>query len=187
MTSESLTLRDEWVEATMVRLHRRARQLLGQFADVRRWEESGDLLQETYLRILKLLRHMPCASELDFLRLSSRNMRWALLDAARRQRSKYGFAANHQSLHGADPAMLALSPYRESVANLEKWSNFQRAIRRLPPPQRDVFELKWYHELTYVRIGELLGFSERMARIHWAKAQTMLHDAVRGQLPDHED
>ncbi len=59
-----------------------------------------------------------------------------------------------------------------------------RTTERLPAEEREVFDLLWYQELSQAEAAALLGVSERTIKRRWQSARIMLHDALKGEIPE---
>lgn len=57
-----------------------------------------------------------------------------------------------------------------------------RTIERLPARCREVFELRWYHQLSYAEIAELLDISVKTVETHVTTALKALRTRVRELL-----
>src|SRR5262245_32883266 len=100
---------DELLRAFAPRLEELARRLLRRFPAVARWEQTGDVLQNARLRLLRALPQSPPASVAGFLGLAAEQLRRELLDLARRHRGPRGLGGNHASwpAGAAEPAEAA--------------------------------------------------------------------------------
>src|SRR5262249_15113469 len=67
---------------------------------------------------------------------------------------------------GDEPSDSAQDP-----AGLACWSEFHERVEQLPPPQREVFELRYYHGLTNRQIADLLGLAEKPVSRLWLAAR----------------
>lgn len=175
--------KNQWIEDAYRQLQVHARRLLRRNSDIHRWEDTGDLLQDTFLRVLKMLEQIECESQIDFIRLAYRHMRWALTDLARKHRGKGGFAGNYDSLHGVSADHVMPSPSTESPASIVEWGEFHQAADSLPAPLRDVFDLRYYGGKSHVETSELLAVSEKTVRKRWREAIEVICDAMEGQPP----
>jgi RNA polymerase sigma-70 factor (ECF subfamily) len=164
--------RDEMLRAVHARLERLARKMLRGFPRVARWEESGDLLQNTLLRLLRALGEVEITSVRDFFGLAAEQMRRELLDLARHHQARR--LTGPSSAPRPEPA----SP-SEDAAELEKWCAFHEAVERLPARQREVVGLIYYHGWTQAEVAEHLGIAKRSVQRDWVSAMVTL----RGMLP----
>src|SRR5436190_9755795 len=74
---------DDCLRRASDRLRRLARQMLRDFPTVRRWADTDDVLQNTLIRLERVLRQWQPASDADFHQMAAPQMRRALLDLAR--------------------------------------------------------------------------------------------------------
>jgi RNA polymerase sigma-70 factor (ECF subfamily) len=174
-----LTAREEMLRAVHGRLERLARKMLRRFPAVARWEESGDLLQNAVLRLLRALQDVEPTSVRDFFGLAAEQMRRELLDLARRYRNRR--VAGPSRAARADGSGTAPDPpaAAEELDELEKWCAFHEAVERLPVAQREVVGLIFYHGWTQAEVAEHLSMSRRTVQRHWASAMLRLHAQLK--------
>src|SRR5262245_55661084 len=72
--------RDELLRAVGGRLERLARQMLRGFPNVKHWADTGDVLQNALIRLLRSLEAIRPASTRDFFNLATVQIRRELLD-----------------------------------------------------------------------------------------------------------
>jgi RNA polymerase sigma-70 factor (ECF subfamily) len=160
--------RDEMLGAVYARLERLARKMLRRFPRVARWEDTGDLLQNALLRLLRALEQIQPTSVRGFFGLAAEQMRRELLDLARHYQARR--AAGASSAAAPEPAAPADDP-----ADLERWCAFHEAVGRLPAEQREVVGLIYYHGWTQAEVAEHLGVAKRSVQRYWASALVTLH------------
>jgi RNA polymerase sigma factor (sigma-70 family) len=174
--------RDELLRSVGNRLERLARKMLGKFPHVRRYIETGDVLNTAVMRLLRALETVQPPSVRDFFGLAAEQMRRELLDLARRFYGKHGIGANHDSMGpesdvpapAADPPVPADDP-----DELDDWRAFHEEVERLPVEEREVVGLIFYHDWKQAQVAELLGINERTVRRYWRSAMTKLRRALR--------
>jgi RNA polymerase sigma-70 factor (ECF subfamily) len=174
--------RDEMLRAAHARLERLARKMLRRFPAVSRWEESGDLLQNAVLRLLRALEDVEPTSVRGFFGLAAEQMRRELLDLARRYRTRPVCGPSHAAgPDGSDSGVAAPEPSApaEDPYDLDKWCAFHEAVERLPVEQREVMGLIFYHGWTQAEVAEHLGLSKRTVQRHWAAAMLKLHALLK--------
>lgn len=177
-----LSARDELLRATHDRLERLARKMLRGYPAVKRWEETGDLLQNAVLRLLHALREVEPTSVRDFFGLAAEQMRRELLDLARhyrvRQMQRLRCAADPE---GSSAAATVLEPRAEAEDRdeLEKWCAFHETVERLPVEEREVVGLIYYHGWTQSEVAEHLHMSKRSVQRHWSAAMLKLHELLK--------
>src|SRR4051794_9631631 len=86
---------DDLIAHSMERLRRLARKMLRDRPDVRRWEETGDVLQNALIRLNRALKAVKPASVRDFIGLAATQIRRELIDLARHHYGPEGDAAHH--------------------------------------------------------------------------------------------
>jgi RNA polymerase sigma-70 factor (ECF subfamily) len=176
--------REEMLRAVHARLERLARKMLHRFPDVARWEETGDLLHNAVLRLLRALESVEPASERDFFGLAAEQMRRELLDLARRYRTRRVQGPSCvRDPQGSDSGRSAPEPAAggDDADELERWCAFHEAVARLPAEQREVVGLVYYHGWTQAEAAEHLGMSKRTVQRHWAAAMLTLHEQLKGR------
>lgn len=183
--------RAELFERTSERLRNLAHKMLRNYPRVRRWEETGDVLQNAALRLDRTLRQMTVHTPRDYFRLAALNIRRELLDLAKHYYGPQGAGAKHAT-QGGDAASShqgAAAPEPGTGASVEPgrlaaWTEFHEQIDRLPAEEREVFDLLWYQELSQAEAATLLNVSERTIKRRWQSARIMLHDALKGEIPE---
>ncbi|MEO8270297.1 MAG: sigma-70 family RNA polymerase sigma factor [Aureliella sp.] len=159
--------------------------MLATYPQVRRWEQTDDVLQELLLRLNRSLREVRPQSVAAFFGLAMTQLRRTLIDLSRHYNGVYGLGTKHEStaaekLDGhADEGDLQFS---KPILALDDWTAFHEAIDRLPAVERETFSLKWYAGLTQQQISELLDLSERTVIRRLISARTLLS----GWLANHE-
>ena len=180
--------RGELIRAAQDRLERLARKMLRQFPDVRRWEQTSDVLQNALIRLDRALRDVAPDSSAGFFKLAGTQLRRELLDLTRHYRGAEGLGHNHasgvrlgerESQGGIDP-----SDGSPSQSDLDRWTAFHAAVEKLPEVDRQVFELTYYLGLTQVEIGRRLAIDERTVRRRWQAAALRLNELLGGDLPE---
>jgi DNA-directed RNA polymerase specialized sigma24 family protein len=166
------------------RLENLARKMLRSFPEVEAREQTGDILQESMLRLGPALRSLaardggPTGSTTfhtaDFLRLAALQIRRELLDLVERHRRR--------RTDGLPDSGLPAGSTWDSVG-LAEWTNFHEKAAALPEEQREVFDLLYYDGLDQREAADHLGICVRTVRTRWQKARLNLADALGGRLP----
>lgn len=178
--------REQLIAAAVGRLERLARKMLRGFPGVGRWEDTADVLQNALIRLDRALRAVAPSSSREFIGLAAEQIRRELLDLARRHRGPHGMGRNHESgMNIGDAARDGLDPPAADpdAGELERWAALHEAVEKLPPAEREVFVLTFYHKWSQVQIAELFQVDERTVRRRWKAAAELLHDALGGDLP----
>ena len=152
------------------------RRMLGDFARVRRWAQTDDVLQSALVRLLSALRDVKPATSRDFLALAALQIRRELIDLARRYYGPLGIGANHDSQRGAQGACPEPAETRaEDPGDLAQWTELHEQIGALPLEEREVVDLVFYQGLAQAEAAELLGISLRTLQRRWHDALCQLH------------
>jgi RNA polymerase sigma-70 factor (ECF subfamily) len=175
---------DELLRRVGGRLERLARRMLKGFPNVKRWSDTGDVLQSAVMRLLRTLEAISPGTTREFANLAALHIRRELLDLARRFRGRLGPAAAAPRGEGeADP--VAAAPARESGSDdLDRWAAFHEEVEGLPAGEREVVGLRFYHGWTEKEIAELFQVDERTVRRRWRAASLKLTEALGGRLPE---
>jgi len=175
--------REELLRGVSARLERLARGMLRRFPDVARWEQTGDVLQNALLRLLRALREVRPGSMRQFYGLAAEQIRRELLDLVRHYRGARRPAAGHATRPAggstagppdqADPA--------PAPDELDRWAAFHEDVARLPAREREVVGLTFYHGWSQAEVAELFGVSERTVQRWWQSALLNLREQLRDQ------
>lgn len=187
MRAGDRTAQDELLRRLCGRLERLTRKMLQRFPNVQRWVETDDVLQNALLRLMRALQEVQPDSMREFFGLAAEQMRRELLDLARHFYGREGIGANHASYVLADDsqAPAAEPPARtDDPAELEKWCNFHQMVEQLPPDEREVVGLIFYHGWTQVEVAELFQVNVRTVRRRWESAVVKLHQNLKDDEPD---
>jgi RNA polymerase sigma factor (sigma-70 family) len=143
--------------------------------------ETGSVLHEAALRLLKALEQEQPATVRSFFALAAKKTREVLLDAARRDRRRGGQARGEGMTEGED-SQSAL-PYEVAddsgdPARLAQWTEFHEKVEELPEEEREVVNLYFYQGLTQVETAEVLGIPQRDVSRLWMKAIQKLPDCL---------
>jgi RNA polymerase sigma factor (sigma-70 family) len=179
--------RDELVRGFCERLERLARKMLRRFPGVQRWADTGDVLQNSLLRLLRALEEVRPTTTQAFFGLAAEQMRRELLDLVRHYYGRYGIGANHASRAAlADPESPADDPpdLATDARELEKWCAFHEKVEQLPAAEREVVGLIFYHGWTQAEAAELFQVSVRTIQRRWEAALVKLHDTLKDERID---
>jgi RNA polymerase sigma-70 factor (ECF subfamily) len=179
-----LAARDELLRGSCARLEQLACKMLRGFPGVHRWADTDDVLQNAVLRLLRALREIQPDNTREFFGLAAVQIRRELLDLARHFFGPEGEGANHASrtaLAGSSDGAWDPIDRRFDVEDLQRWCDFHQEVDGLPPEEREVVSLVFYHGWTQAQIAELCQISERTVRRRWEAALVKLHQIL------HED
>ena len=174
---------DDLIRRSAERLENLARKMLRDFPGVRRWEETGDVLQNALTRLLRTLRDVTPDCVAGYFRLAAQAVRRELLDMARHYAGPLSPAANHESLPDGSAPHPHWTTAPAEVRNLERWAAFHEAVERLGDEDRGLIELGFYEGLGKDEMARLLGVDERTVRRWWNRATRRLADTLGDDIP----
>lgn len=191
MNRGDASARNELLQHCSRRFESLARKMLRDFPKVRRWEETGDVLQNAILRLLNALNDVQPTSFRHFLSLTTLQIRRELIDLARKHQGPLGVAANHASWKpdadsNGSPQPIEPGDATHNPAQLAAWCELHEAIASLPEEQREVCELVWYQGLTQVAAAKVLQVSERTIKRRWQAVRLRLHEFWAPTEPGNE-
>ena len=125
-------------------------------------EEAEDILQETFINVYRFAGSFKGESKLStwlYRIATNESIRWLKKQKSAREEVKVAKPVN-----GGQEGYV---PVEEE----EIISKFQQAIRQLPEKQRLVFNLRYYDELSYEEIGQILNspVNALKTNYHYAK------------------
>jgi RNA polymerase sigma-70 factor (ECF subfamily) len=181
--------RDELFNHACERLERLTRKMLRDYPAVRRWEQTGDVLQNASLRLCRALDKVSLSDARAFYGLAALQIRRELIDLARRYYGAQGAGAHHASQGPFDPHASARPPAYEALDSSGEptheiaWAEFHEKVAGLPDDERELFDLLWYQGLKQEEAADLLGVHVRTVRNHWRSIRLKLYEALGGSLP----
>lgn len=176
-------VRDRLLEHANGQLEKLARRMLRGFPGLRRWEQTGDVLQNAALRLYRALAQVQPRSVRDFFALAATQIRRELIDLTRHYFGPQGKAKRYDTdpaaVKGETPGRVdnAPDPGGEPSSLLE-WGEFHQKVEALPPAARAVFDLLWYEGLTQKEAAVVLGVTERTVKNRWRSAKLLLQHTV---------
>jgi RNA polymerase sigma-70 factor (ECF subfamily) len=171
---------DELIRGFQVRLEQLSRKMLRAYPKLRRWEDTGDIVQGAFLRLLRSLQNVRPSSTRGFLGLAGLQIQRELIHVARHYcgvrrlpRTASGEPGRFVPIFDADPA----APV-EDAQDLERWAAFHEGVDHLHPDEIEIVHLIFYHGLPKAAAAELLGVTDRTVRRRWRAAMLKLHAIV---------
>jgi len=177
--------RDDLIRRSSRRLELLTRKMLRGYPAVRRWEETGDVFQNAAVRLVRALSAVTPTSTREFFGLAAEQIRRELVDLARLYRGPQG--PGRLLVHSPAPSQSGqpgFDPPAPAVDDLDRWTQFHEAVHGLPPDEREIFMLNFYHGWRQTEIAELFGVDERTIRRRWQAAAVRLGERLGGRLPE---
>ena len=177
--------REELIAFAAERMRVLAHRMLSGYPTVRRFDDTDDIVQNSLLRLHRALAAVTPESPDRLLGLAALQVRRELLDLARTYTGPESHAANHESdslrIDGmvVSRVAMAASP-TEPPQHLERWTQLHEAAARLPPEERQLFELAWYLGLQRTEAARILGCSLRTVNRRWTRVKAVLRESLPG-------
>lgn len=178
---EDAAARSALIDHAYDRLLRLTRKMFHARQDLRRWEMTDDVFQNSMLRLHRALAEVKPESVRHFFNLAALMIRRELLDLAKHHFGPSGAAANHHTDgQPADDPGGAAHDCAEAgePGDLEEWSAFHAQVEKLPDEEREVVSLLFYKGLSQEEAAEVLGVSLRTVKRRWQSARCILHEAL---------
>jgi RNA polymerase sigma-70 factor (ECF subfamily) len=179
--------RDDLLKGVCARLEHLARKMLKRFPNVHRWADTGDVLQNALMRLLRGLQQMaPPGSMREFYALAAQQLRRELLDLARHYASCKGPGALQLGLttdEDSDTGGMEPAAPGEDPGEMEAWCRFHQEVDRLPVEEREVVGLIFYHGWKQSEVAELFQITERTVRRRWTSALEKLQQILAEAVP----
>jgi RNA polymerase sigma-70 factor (ECF subfamily) len=183
--------RERLLELTRDRLMRHARRFLhGHYARLEPFEQTDDVVQQLYVKILQNQDRFwvnadgaPVRSLAEFFGRSSAWMRDVLCDQLRKA---YGRDDNRPAVLPLDGGPADAGPRCEPSSTtldgekVRRWTEFHEAAARLLDELRAVFDLLWYQGLTQAEAAAMLGVAVPTVKLRWTKARLRVQEALGG-------
>jgi RNA polymerase sigma-70 factor (ECF subfamily) len=162
---------NQLLTATGERLRKLARRMTRAFPNVRGHADTGDVLQNSLIRLLRTLQTLRPRTTRDYFNLAAVHIRRELIDLARRSKCRArGVSLDVAADCEAEPLATAVGD------DYDLWVRFHEAVDQLPVEEREVVGLVFYHGWTQVRIAELFRVDERTIRRRWSNACERLRE-----------
>lgn len=172
------------LERSCDRLERLTRKIFHCSGDLRRWEETADVFQNSLLRLHNALSATKVESVRHFFNLAALQVRRELIDLARHHFGPEGIARNHHTdLQAADEAGGSLHGKAQEPEDLSEWTEFHLRVEKLPEAEREIVNLLFYEALTQDEAARLLGVNVRTVKRRWQSARLKLHGKPDSDQP----
>jgi len=182
---------NDLIEHACKRLWQLTSRMLRSYPGVRRWEETDDVLQKALIRLWNALKAVKPDSKRHFYNLAALQIRRELIDLARHYRGPQSHEANHHT-DGAGKAAddkggsLAGVPAKPTnPSSPDALLAICDKVDSLPTNEREVVDLRFYHDLSCEVTAVMLAVSESTVKRRWQSARLKLHKAIKvAAIPD---
>jgi len=156
------------------RLLRLTRKMFHGYPNLRRWEQTDDVFQNSLLRLHRALAEVRVESVRHFFNLAAIQVRRELLDLVKHHFGPEG-ATDGQP---ADDEGGALHDSAAEPDDLSGWGEFHAQVEKLPADELEVVNLLYYEGLTQEEAAKVLGVSFRTLKRRWQSAKLKLHEGL---------
>ena len=183
------TARDEVLSVAIDHMRVVANRMVRGFPQVRRWDETDDIVQGASLRLARALKSVGPVDGRHLLGLIALQVRREVVDLARRYRGTESFARHHETntAYNGERRRLLTDAAADPLANdhdgVALWQRFHEAAAALNEDDRELFNLVWYLELNQEQAAHALGCSVRTVARRWDLVKRHLVDELKGQAP----
>lgn len=176
--------REQLLAMTYSRLQALAAKMFRDFPKLQRHLDTEDVLQAAAIRLDRALQASKPATIQAYYRLAATQIRRELLDLTRHLFGPEGAGKNHGSNAYKD-ARNQIRWHIEQKAQGHKephelagWTEFHKAIAKLPDKEREVVDLLWYQGLPQAEAAALLKTSLRTIKARWQSARAHLQETL---------
>ena len=180
-----VAVRDRLVEHACAQLRRLVRWHLRGFPAVRRWEETGDVLQSVLMRLCRALEQVRPHDAREFFALSGRLIRRELIDLKRHHYGPEGAGAHHATRPPAAgdatgvPRDVGEPVDAGNPAELAAALELHEHVESLPAELAEVVNLIWYQGLAHEEAAAVLRVSAKTVGRRWRDARLQLRHWLR--------
>jgi len=161
------------------RLLRLTRKMFHGYPNLRRWEQTDDVFQNSLVRLHRALAEVRVESVRHFFNLAAVQVRRELLDLAKHHYGPEGGGANHHTDRiPADDDGGSLHDRAEEPDDLSGWHGFHVLVEKLPEDEQEVVNLLYYEGLTQDEAARVLDISLRTLKRRWQSAKLKLHEEL---------
>jgi len=171
---------DELLHHACDRLLRLTRKMFHGFPQLRRWEQTDDVFQNSMVKLHRALAEVRVQSVRHFFNLAAVQIRRELLDLARHHFGPEGSGANHHTDgQPADDVGGSLHIETGEPTDLASWRDFHSQIEKLSLEEQEIINLVYYEGLTQEEAAKVLGISFRTLKRRWQAAKVKLYEALK--------
>jgi RNA polymerase sigma-70 factor (ECF subfamily) len=158
--------REMLIEHSCNRLEQMAHKMLKKFPRVRRWEETGDVLQKALISLNEALKSVTPESACHFYNFAAQHIRWRLLELAAKHQGPQGIGAKHST----DPSGKKVENRpgsEDEPSSAAEWAELLEFIDKLPAEDRNIYELLYIQNLTQQEAADVLDVSLTTVKRKW--------------------
>jgi RNA polymerase sigma-70 factor (ECF subfamily) len=181
---------DELAVRATERLRSLAHAMLRRYPQVKRWEDTDDIMQAALMRLHRSLKEVRPESTREFYGLAATQIRRSLIDLVRHYCGPQGHGANYHSQGGGKAAddsggyLAQASAGNETPETIADWAAFHQAVEGLPAEEQEVFTLIWYGGLMRKDVATLLGVADKTVLRRFNRSRIKLQELLGSDAPN---
>jgi len=162
------------------RLFRLTRKMFNGFPQLRRWEQTDDVFQNSMVKLHRALSEVRVESVRHFFNLAAVQVRRELLDLAKHHYGPHGGAANHHTDgQPADDVGGSLHVAISEPQGLKGWNEFHKQVESLSDDEQEIINLVFYEGLSQEEAAKVVGVPLRTFKRRWQAVKIKLTEALR--------
>jgi RNA polymerase sigma factor (sigma-70 family) len=174
------TAHDELLHHACDRLLLLTRKMFHGFPQLRRWEQTDDVFQNSMVKLHRALAEVRVESVRHFFNLAATQVRRELFDLAKHHFGPHGSGAHHHTDgQPADDVGGTLHAATSEPTDLESWSEFHMQVENLSKDEQEIVNLVYYDGLSQEEAAKLLGMSFTTFKRRWQMIKLNLTEALR--------
>ncbi|MGB7344463.1 MAG: sigma-70 family RNA polymerase sigma factor [Pirellulaceae bacterium] len=180
---------DELAARATERLRALSHTMLRKYPQVKRWEDTDDIMQAALMRLHRSLKEVRPATTREFYGLAVTQIRRSLIDLVRHYCGPQGHGANHHSQGGGKAAddsggyLAKAAADSESPETISDWAAFHETVEKLPAEEQEVFTLIWYGGLLRKDVATLLAIADKTVLRRFNRARIQLQELLGDDAP----
>lgn len=161
------------------RLLRLTRKMFHTYPNLRRWEQTDDVFQNSMIRLHRALAEVRLESVRHFFNLAAVQVRRELLDLAKHHFGPEGRGTKHHTDgQPSDDEGGSIHESADEPDDLSSWSEFHAQIEKLSEAEQEVVNLIFYEGLPQEEAAKVLGISFRTLKRRWQAVKLKLHEEL---------
>jgi RNA polymerase sigma-70 factor (ECF subfamily) len=153
------------------------RRMFRRDSDLRKFEETDDVLSKALVRLHKALAQVKPPNVRAYVGLAACQIRRVIADLAREAaKSKMVTFVPGHSPEGNEPSDGVGEP-----RDLLEWAEFHERVEALPDDEREVIDLLFYQGLNQPDAAAVLHVPLRTLKRRWQKIRLSLREAMEGE------
>ena len=171
---------DELLHHACDRLLRLTRKMFHGFPQLRRWEQTDDVFQNSLVKLHRALSEVRVESVRQFFNLAAVQIRRELLDLAKHHYGPQGVAANHHTdSQPADDVGGSLHGAISEPQGLKSWNEFHLHVEKPSHDEQEIINLVFYEGLFQEEAANVVGMPLRTFKWRWQAVKVKLSEALR--------